>query len=389
MLGAPGADPVAMRIDQRHRLQALPFALAAALAIACLLLAAPGIAAAKGERKSGGELLPPKGKIFAGVSDTGQGSDYREYRDATGAHPAVMQSFESWGNFPGEALRRWRETRTRGMLSLSTSRCWGCEPEISTGSIAKGKGDRYILKLAKGLAKRKRPTYIRLFPEMNGHWNGYSAFGGAGHPRGSQHSTKNFIRAWKRFTLIVRGGKRKAVDKKLRKLGMPKIKAKTKRSLPKPKVAIAWVPQSTGSPDVPGNAPADYFPGNAYLDWVGADIYGKYPNFGGLDALYRKYAKKKPFMIGEWAPWGADDPQFVSTLAKWIAKHKRARMAVYYQGFGEGAANPFEVGDYPRSTEVLRRTLEGKRFAPYAAEERKSGSKGNGKRGKSTRGGRR
>lgn len=224
-------------------------------------------------------------------------------------------------------------------------------------------------------------------PEMNGHWNGYSAFGGSGHPRGKAHSAKNFIRAWKRFTLIVRGGPRKAVEKKLRKLGLPKIKAKTKRSLPKPKVAIAWVPQSTGSPNVGGNAPADYFPDNAYVDWVGADIYGKFPNFSGLDSLYRKYAKKKPFMIGEWAPWGADDPQFVSTLATWIAKHKRTRMAVYYQGFGEGADNEFEANDYPRSLEVLRRTLDGYRYIDFAPEEGKQGADGKAKKGGKKKGG--
>ena len=100
---------------------------------------------------------PPKGKIFTGVSDTGQSSDFAEFREQTGAHPAVMQSFESWGYVPKEALGRWTDTNTRGMLSLSTAKCWGCPDVISPRSIAEGKGDRYIVALGKALAHRRKP----------------------------------------------------------------------------------------------------------------------------------------------------------------------------------------------------------------------------------------
>ena len=51
---------------------------------------------------------------------------------------------------------------------------------ISPQSIANGKGDRYIVSLGKALAHRRKPTYIRLMPEMNGYWNRYSAYGSDG-----------------------------------------------------------------------------------------------------------------------------------------------------------------------------------------------------------------
>ena len=374
------------------------------LAIAALLVAlvaalslADGAAAKKGGSSKKG-YLPPSGKIYAGVSDTGQGSDYRDYRDRTGAHPAVMQSFESWGYIPREAIRRWDDSNTRGMISLSTAKCWGCPGVISPGQIAAGKGDRYILSLAAALAKRGEPTYIRLMPEMNGFWNDYSAYHGKGAAKGGDYTTANYKQAWRRFVLIARGGDRKAIDKKLKKLKLPKIQSKTKSKLPRPKIAFAWVPQSSGSPNVPGNQPDAYFPGYSYVDWVGADIYGKYPNFDGLNALYKRY-DKVPFLIGEWAPWGADDPSFVNALLGWVESHSRTRMAIYYQGFGEGKDNPFEVTDYRQSLTVLRHHLKSKRYVGFTAENVKKakkkpghrGSKGGGKaskhKGKGKRGG--
>lgn len=351
-----------------------------------LLLATTPADGSKGGKKNGDGLanpaayLPPKGKIFTGSSDTGQTSDYREYREETLAHPAVMQSFESWGYIPKEALGRWLDTNSRGMLSLSTAKCWKCPDVISPQSIAEGKGDRYIVSLAKALAHRRKPTYIRLMPEMNGHWNRYSAYGSDGLPRDKFHETSDFRDAWRRFVLIMRGGEVRAIDKQLKRLHMPKITERTTRSLQKPKVSFAWVPQSTGSPNVPGNQPKDYFPGWDYVDWVGADVYGKYPNIAGVNALYKQFTKR-PFMIGEWSSWDVDEPKFVKALFDWVEHHNRARMAVYYQGFGEGSDNPYELRDYPKSTKVLRQILNQNRYAPFSPENENENKGGKGGRG--------
>lgn len=346
-------------------------------AVALLFATAPASEAGKGGRKGDGlanasRFLPPKGKIFTGSSDTGQTSDYREFRTRTGAHPAVMQSFESWGYVPKEAIGRWLDTNTRGMLSLSTARCWKCPDVISPQSIAEGKGDRYIVSLNRALAHRRKPTYIRLMPEMNGYWNRYSAYGSDGKLRDRFHETSDFRDAWRRFVLIMRGGEVRAINRRLGKLKMPRITERTGKKLQKPRVSFAWVPQSTGSPNVKGNAPRNYFPGWDYVDWVGADVYGKYPNIAGVNSLYRQFTRR-PFMIGEWSSWDVDNPKFVRDLFGWIEDHGRARMSVYYQGFGEGADNPYELTDYPRSTEKLRHILNANRYAPFAPENRHKG----------------
>ena len=367
-------------------------AVAALLAFFFLILG-PGFASAgdkhhgnHGAKKGSAGLakaeafLPPKGKIFNGTSDTGQTSDFREFQREAAAHAAVLQSFESWGYVPKEAIARWKDTRTRGMLSLSTSRCYGCKEIISPQSIAKGKGDKYILSLAKALSARSQPTYIRLFPEMNGFWNPYSAYHGGGKFKDGAHSTKQFRKAWQRFVLIARGGQRKAIDQQLHKLGMPPVKGSRSAKLSTPKVAFAWVPQTAGSPSIKGNQPQDYFPGYDYVDWVGADIYGQYPNFEGLKTFYKKY-DKAPFMIGEWSSYNLDDPDFVQSLFNWIEHSGRARMAVNYQGFGEGTDNPYELGDFPKSTHGLKLILNKPTFEPFAPEnEDKKGGRGRGGR---------
>ncbi len=227
-----------------------------------------------------------------------------------------MQSFEGWGHIPQESIDRWSDSRTRGMLSLSTKACWECDPKISTGSIANGKGDGYLLSLSQALAKRGKPTYIRLFPEMNADWNPYSAFEHDGDPRGKLHSTATFKAAWKRIVLILRGGKLAKVNHELKKLKQPKVQAEAKAKLPDPKVAFAFVPQAKGSPDVPGNAPQKYFPGKRYVDWVGGDVYGKFPSLSGLTSIYRKFGKL-PYVVGEWSPWNRDKPAFVNKLFRW------------------------------------------------------------------------
>lgn len=290
-----------------------------------------------------------------------------------------MQSFEAWGHIPNESINRWADSRTRGMLSLSTKACWNCDPVISTGSIANGKGDRYLLDLAAALKKRGKPTYIRLFPEMNADWNPYSAFEHDGDPRGKLNSTATFKAAWKRIVTILRGGKLSKVNKSLKKLKQPRVTEQTGKKLLSPKVAFSFVPQPKGSPDIKGNDAKDYFPGKKYVDWVGGDIYGKYPSTAGLTSIYKKFGKL-PFMVGEWSPWDRDNPKFVKSLFGWSKKHSRTRMLVYYQGFGEGAANPFEITDYPKSQRALEKILHSKKFARFAPEEQKK--KGGGKGGK-------
>src|SRR5204862_8057428 len=131
---------------------------------------------------------------------------FNRYARRGGALAAVQEDFYQWdAPLTSGALRRWRQTRTRVVLSLSTAP-GGAPESISPRQIASGKDDHYLVRLNHSIAQSKQVVYIRLFPEMNGSWNPYSAYNANGTKKDRSHSTNNFRRAWQRTVLIVRGG---------------------------------------------------------------------------------------------------------------------------------------------------------------------------------------
>jgi hypothetical protein len=137
------------------------------------------------------------------------------------------------------------------------------------------------------------------------------------------------------------------------------------RTLPHAQVAFLWTPQTVASPNVAGNQPSAYWPGGKYVDWVGADIYAKFEDFGfsHLTPFYRRW-KHRPFVIGEYSPWDNDfDGSFVRRLFKWARKHERTRMLLYYQGFFPD--DPHEIQHYGGARSSLRGILDRRRYDPY------------------------
>jgi hypothetical protein len=304
--------------------------------------------------------LPPPGKVYAGLTGN---SDFPSYDRAVGKHSPVVQFFSSYGASLDWMFEDAERHRARLMLHLSTGR--GTRELASPGAIARGAMDGFLLRLNARIAEGGRPVYIRLMSEMNGHWNPYSAFHASGRPRGREHSTTAFRRAWRRTVTIVRGGEVAAIDRRLRSIGLPPLQRARRPLLPRPQVAFLWVPQVAGAPDIRANAPRAYWPGARYVDWVGTDFYSRFPNFAGLERFYREFGGK-PFAFGEWALWGRDDPAFVRRLFRWIRTHRRTRMVMY--NHGNRADGPFRLWRYPRGRAALRAELASSRFAPWVAE---------------------
>lgn len=353
---------------------------------AAVLVAATVLSLTVAGSAEGRSFKPRHHRIFHGVSDTTNNRDFHRFARRVRAHPAVLEDFYHWDTpLTSGALQRWRRTRTRGVLSLSTAP--GGRPEmISPRQIAKGRGDHYIVRLNQTIAQSKQVVYIRLFPEMNGHWNPYCAFNANGTKKGRSHSLKNFRRAWQRIVLIVRGGKRKAINRKLRRRHMPRIlRARSNhaaiydaehvnRRLRRPRVAFMWSPQTIGSPYVPGNRPGKYWPGRRFVDWVGADIYSAYATPGVWSAFRRFYRKwrRRPFVVGEYAPWDNDHSgRFTRRLFHFAKVHRRTRMLIYYRSVRPDT--PFDIDEWPKARKVLRHQLNKRRFAPYAPHLRPRG----------------
>jgi hypothetical protein len=308
--------------------------------LACLLTLAlaPGAGAEP--------YAPAAGHVVNGVAGGYSVSDYVAH---TGATPGVVQSFVAYNGSTNWAFELADSAHARVMLHIGTTSPSGAE-RVSPGAIARGAADRWLVGLNRTIAERGEPVYIRLMAEMNCHWNVYSAYGSK-HDRA--HSTSAYKAAWRRTTVILRGGP--DVDAQLRALHQPPLQAAA-TDLPEAEAAMQWVPQVAGAPDVAGNRPLAYWPGARYVDWVGTDFYSKFPNFSGLERFYASVRRfGKPFVFGEWAVWGADNPGFVTRLFAWTRSHPLVRMLVYNQG--KQTDGPFRLGHYPRSARVLRRLL--------------------------------
>jgi hypothetical protein len=327
-----------------------------------------------GSPPGGRTFAPPSGHILHGVSDTSHIADFEHFRHQVDAHPAVLEDFYHWDTpLTTGALQRWHRTHTRGVLSLSTAPGGG--PELITPrQIARGLDDHYLLRLRQSIATSHQVVYIRLFPEMNGYWNPYSAFNKDGSPRDSDHSPKSFRRAWQRVALIVRGGKRSAINDALRKRGMPRIlrapsnhasvydAQQVGRRLARPKVAFMWTPLAIGSPDVRGNRSSAYWPGKAFVDWVGTDLYAKYDSGSmraAVTSLYRRH--NLPFAIGEYSPWNKDPKgHYTRHIFHWAESHRRVGMLIYYRSVT--TRTHFAVGHWPAAERVIRNQLNKREF---------------------------
>ncbi|MCW3066279.1 MAG: hypothetical protein JWN32_3451 [Solirubrobacterales bacterium] len=354
-----------------------------ALRIAAVILALSGLAAASAPARP---YTAPDGKVLVGVTG---GRTAGGYVKATGRRPAVFQFFVAWGDPFRYAYRRAKDAGAELMVHMSTYNGPGSEERITPRAIARGRGDRYLFALGRDFAAYGRPLYLRLFAEMNNADNPYSAFRHDGAARGSAHSPSWFRQAWRRVDLVVKGGRVGAINARLGALGMPHLQGLPTRTpvavaadrfpgnvvrhravravrwLPRPKVAVQWVPMTAGSPDIAANRPGAYWPGAAYVDWVGTDFYSRYPNFAALGPFYaaRRYAGK-PFVFGEWGIWGRDDPSFTSQFFGWVASHRRVRMLAYNQG--NRTNSPFRLYRYPKAARAMRKALRSPHYAGRA-----------------------
>jgi hypothetical protein len=348
------------------------------------VLALAAVALAAGASHAAARDFAPKdGNAFHGVSDTGHVDDFQKFSRQVRAHPALLQVFFHWRvPLTTGALYRWGATDTRGVLSLSTA-TGGGEEMITPQQIAEGRDDPYILRLARTIAETGQTVYVRLMPEMNGHWNAYSAFNADGTARRGGHSTYWYRKAWRRFTLLIRGGSRREINERLVGMNLPRIYRASSQNdpvyeggpdlvpypvaeqLPQPRVAMMWVPQSFGSPNIAGNQPADYWPGREYVDWIGFDLYSKFAGAFDEDRAFVDDYPGFPVVVGEYGPWDNDHSgAFTDSLLDWAEAHERVKMLLYYRSVDPD--NIFNVQFYPGAKRTLRRHLDKRRWREFA-----------------------
>jgi hypothetical protein len=239
------------------------------------------------------------------------------------------------------------------MISITTFHWPSKRETLTPGQIARGAGDEYLIALNAAIARSSFDVfYVRPLGEMTGWWNPWCAFTRAGRAKGGFHSTANFRKAFARMYLLLHGGTAAYLDARLARLGLPAV-GRDLPEVPFPKLRVIWNPQSHGDPQVAGNTPAAYYPGDAFVDVYGPDTYDLGSvDWGAIERLYRAHPKKG-FAFPEWG-MTLDDPGFVQRMASFVGSHRRVEVLSFYAGKPGGT---YDLASKPRARAQYRRLI--------------------------------
>jgi hypothetical protein len=279
-------------------------------------------------------------RVMLGVIDP----DPAAFDRLTGHHHSLHLSF-SFGS--QELLEKDAAAGRTSVITLAPT-------GLSSAAIANGAADSKLVEQARIANDFEGPVWIRPMPEMNGHWSPWCAVTASGGSRGAAYSARAFVRAFRRITIIMRGGSVAALDLKLKRTGLAPLRAGGAEISASGRVKLLWNPQGEGSPNVAGNRPRDYWPGAAFVDYVGDDLYeiGGKASWATMDAFYKAFPK--PFVIGEWAPWGYDSPGFAQRMFTWARGHSRTIGLIYFNRGWSGGGSTFALKSKPRTLAVYR-----------------------------------
>jgi Glycosyl hydrolase family 26 len=283
----------------------------------------PSAGAAKVVTKGGGPVPFQNGKVMLG-----------SYLDLTGKSPqealALRRSQLGRDQRIVNLFYGWKDPLPRSIGYLPRR----AYPMISWrgteyADILNGSSDHIIEQAARNLRKLGKPTLLRWAWEMNGDWY---AWGGAK----NDNDPADFVRCWKRLHGIF-------ADQNAGN------------------VSWVWSVNWNDSPATAWNAKADYYPGDKYVDWVGASGYNLHREmpatlFGGL---YAQYATKKPLIITEVGAvdrGGSTKGDWITLFRQWVDRNPAV-----------GAVTWFDTDTHPGYAERWRIDTDPQSLAAYKA----------------------
>jgi len=268
---------------------AVPRILAAlALAAVSLAVAAPAALA--------GSIVPASGVYLGAFANEPGGITTLE--TAIGRNLALDRTYVPW-TFTGWANRIAPDKAAGRIPELA----WTAAPTTTAAAIAAGTQDRVILAAAR--AMRDSGTQIMLVP-----WYEFDQ------PRGHKRfigGPKRGIAAWRHMVRLF-------------------------RAVGATNVHFVWTPMAYDFGPYANVDAAAFYPGNAYVHWIGADAY----NFPGVPfrtqaelldpALAFAHKHDKPFIVGETASLSsnAQTPTWIEAYGSWAALHPHVKAITYF-----------------------------------------------------------
>ena len=138
--------------------------------------------------------------------DTGDPADFGGFSHLMNKHPAVIQTFRTWGSdFPSRSNAG--RTRRRARSSTSPPPTIRMAHELITpAAIAQGSGDGYLVRLNKLFWEKEMRAYIRPLGEPNRCLNVYAPYDCAGKARDADHSPRALQAGVPPHLRVVHGG---------------------------------------------------------------------------------------------------------------------------------------------------------------------------------------
>jgi mannan endo-1,4-beta-mannosidase len=240
--------------------------------------------------------------------------EFSSVQSTVGRTASIEGYFQGWDTAfrPARVNDAWSKGRLPLLTWETRSLNGGADSDYSLAKIQAGAFDHFLHTYAKAIVANGLPMAIRLDHEMNGDWYPWSEMkGGADSPRGS------YIASWKRVHDIFQ------------QEGANNL------------VLWVWAPNRTDALNA-GFAPIDnYFPGAAYVDYVGMSGYYRKadtrPDFdrtyGATLAELARVAPGKPVLLAEVGATAAN-PQhkvdFVNAFFAGLAAHPEIRGFIWF-----------------------------------------------------------
>jgi hypothetical protein len=271
---------------------------------------------------------------YAGSDDP---SGLADFGLSTGTHPTYATDYldktDGWAAMDGASVvRGWEGSGYRLVLGVPIL------PGVGTlAAGAAGDYDSYFTTLARNLVSDGEGNAIlRLGWEFNGSWYPWYVE--------SASDAANFDTFWQHIVTAMRG-------------------------VPGEQFKFLWSASATTTSTY---APAAAYPGDAYVDYVGTDVYDEFwgtpftPAAAWSSQLTQEWglnwlasfaaSHDKPIAIPEWSveyrPDGhglGDDPSFIANMAAWFVAHDVAFTDIFSFDSSQQYRNDILDGTFPQS----------------------------------------
>ena len=254
-----------------------------------------------------------------------------------GRKVAILNQGQRWVTFDKNSMDA---TRARGAIPMVTM---GLEPGTSLAAIVSGSQDAAIKQWARAARDWGSPFFLSLWWEMNGNWYSWGR-------------SPDFKAAWQRFHGLVVG------------------EGATN-------VTFTWTVNSIWSAD-PLSDPGPYYPGDAYVDWVGLDSYnwGRSPvqpdkwinpeqTLTPTVEVLREIAPTKPIVVVENASTehGGNKADWIrEMLTTYLPHHPEIRAYLWFNwNFPKnGLRSDWPIESSPPARLQFRKAIQSSAFVP-------------------------